>query len=233
MKKILLALGFMGLGTASALAADLPARTYSKAPAMISAAYNWTGFYVGVMGGYGWSDSVTVAGFTTGTNDINGGFVGGTIGYNWQGAGSPFVFGIEADGAWSDINYSETLLGVTFEDRIRSFGSVTGRLGYAVDAALFYVKGGYAWADNRMSVSALGVTLFSESRFHSGWTVGGGLEYGFTPNWSGKVEYMYASYDNEAYLTAFVPGGVSFGADVHTVKAGINYRFGGPAAARY
>jgi outer membrane immunogenic protein len=230
MKKILLAVGIVGLGTASALAADLPARPYSKAPAIVSPAYNWTGFYVGVMGGYGWSDSVNVAGFTTGTNDITGGFVGGTIGYNWQGAGSPFVFGIEADGAWSDINYSETLLGATFEDRIRSFGSVTGRLGYAVDAALFYVKGGYAWANNRVSVTDAFGTLFSESRFHSGWTVGGGLEYGFAQNWSAKAEYMFASYDNEAYLTAFVPGGVGFGADVHTIKGGINYRFGGPVA---
>ena len=82
MKKILLAVGLIGLGTASALAADLPARTYTKAPAMVSPAYNWTGFYVGVMGGYGWSDSVNVAGLTAGTSDINGGFVGGTIGYN-------------------------------------------------------------------------------------------------------------------------------------------------------
>jgi outer membrane immunogenic protein len=233
MKKLLLAAGLIGLGTASALAADLPARTYSKAPAMVSPASNWTGFYVGVMGGYGWSDSVNVAGYTTGTNDINGGFAGGTIGYNWQGAGSPFVFGIEADGAWSDINYSETLAGVTFEDRIRSLGSVTGRVGYAVDAALFYVKGGYAWANNRVSVTNVAGTLFSESKFHSGWTIGGGLEYGFAQNWSAKAEYMFASYGNEDYLTGFGLGGVGFGADVHTIKGGINYRFGGPVAARY
>lgn len=233
MKKFLLAVSFLGLGTASGLAADLAARPYTKAPAVVSAAYNWTGFYIGVMGGYGWSDSVTIAGFTTGTDEITGGFVGGTIGYNWQGA-SPFVFGLEADGAWSDISYSETAAGTTFEDEIRSFGSVTGRLGYAVDTALFYVKGGYAWADNRMSVTnnVLG-TLFSESNFHSGWTVGGGLEYAFAPNWSGKVEYMYASYQDETYLGALVAPGVGVGFDVHTVKGGINYRFGGPAVARY
>jgi outer membrane immunogenic protein len=187
------------------------------------------------MGGYGWSQKVTIAGFAATTNDIKGGFAGGTVGYNWQGAGSPVVFGIEADGAWSDINYSETALGLTFEDRIRAFGSVTGRLGYAVNAALLYVKGGYAWADNRMSLSALGVPVFSESRVHSGWTVGGGLEYGFTPNWSGKVEYMYASYANENYATAIIPGGIGFAADIHTIKAGINYRFGwgSPVVAKY
>jgi outer membrane immunogenic protein len=143
------------------------------------------------------------------------------------------VFGIEADGAWSDIKFADTFLGVTSEDKIRSFGSVTGRLGYAVNTALFYFKGGYAWADNRFSVTNGAGTLFSESKFHSGWTVGGGLEYGFAPNWSGKVEYMFASYDNENYLATFVPGGVGFGFDVHTVKGGINYRFGGPVVARY
>jgi outer membrane immunogenic protein len=233
MKKTLLAVGFIGLGTATALAADLPARTYSKAPALVSPAYNWTGFYVGVMGGYGWSDSVNVAGLTTGTNDIKGGFAGGTIGYNWQGAGSPLVLGVEVDAAWSGIKFSETDLGETSEDRIRSFGSVTGRLGYAVDAALFYVKGGYAWANNRMSLTDITGTVFSESKTHSGWTVGGGLEYGFAQNWSAKAEYMFASYGNEGYLTAFAPGGIGFGFDVHTVKGGINYRFGGPVVARY
>jgi outer membrane immunogenic protein len=220
--------------TTIASAADLAARPYTKAAPLISPAYNWTGFYIGAMGGYGWSQSVNVAGLAGTTNDLKGGFAGGTIGYNWQGAGSPVVFGLEADGAWSDINYSETDFGATFEDKIRAFGSVTGRIGYAVNAALFYAKGGYAWADNRMSLSALGVG-FEESRFHSGWTVGGGLEYGFTPNWSAKVEYMYASYSNENYLSTFVPGGVGFGADVHTIKGGLNYRFGwgGPAAAGY
>jgi outer membrane immunogenic protein len=54
------------------------------------------------------------------------------------------------------------------------------------------------------AISVEGGTLFSESHLHSGWTAGGGLEYGFTPNWSGKVEYMYASYANENYLRAFI-----------------------------
>ena len=139
------------------------------------------------------------------SNDLKGGFGGGTVGYNWQTGN--FVFGIEADAAWSDIKYSETAFGVTLADKIQSFGSVTGRFGFAAKAALFYVKGGYAWADNQISATALGAT-FSESRFHSGWTIGGGLEYLFVPNWSGKIEYMYADYSNSNYLTAFTPGGV-------------------------
>jgi len=232
MKRFFLTSVAITLMGGSAFAADIAPQTYSKAAPYVSPAYNWTGFYIGAMGGYGWSQSVDIAGLVGTTNDLKGGFAGGTIGYNWQGAGSPVVFGLEADGAWSDINFSETDFGATSEDKIRAFGSVTGRIGYAVDAALFYAKGGYAWADNRISLSAFGVG-FEESHFHSGWTIGGGLEYGFAPNWSAKVEYMYASYSSENYLSTFVPGGVGFGADVHTVKGGLNYRFGGPVVARY
>ena len=216
-----------------AAAADLPAAApvaYSKAP--VVSAYNWTGFYVGAMGGYGWSQNVSIAGVNGNTNDIKGGFFGGTVGYNWQAPGSQFVFGLEGDAAWSDIKYGLIVPPVTFEDKIQAIGSITGRIGWAADTALFYVKGGYAFAVNRMSFTALGLTL-SESHFHSGWTVGGGIEYGFAPNWSAKGEYMYASFSKLNYLAAVPPAGVDFGFDIHTVKFGINYRFGGPVVARY
>jgi outer membrane immunogenic protein len=220
-----------------AYAADMPSSApvpYARAP--LVAAYNWTGFYVGAMGGYGWSQNVHSGTTTLATNDIKGGFAGGTIGYNWQMPGSQIVFGVESDAAWSDIKYSTPFLfGTTFEDKIQAFGSVTGRVGFAADAALFYVKGGYAWAENRVAILAGASTLFSESRFHSGWTAGGGIEYGFTPNLSAKAEYMYASYLDATYLPAFTPGGVKLGVDVHTAKVGLNYRFGwgGPVTARY
>jgi outer membrane immunogenic protein len=233
MKKILLTTAALMTLAGSAFGADIAAAPYGKAP-MVSPAYNWTGFYIGAMGGYGWSDKVTSNGRTLfTTSDVKGGFGGGTIGYNWQTLGSQFVFGIEADAAWSDIKFNELVFGLTGQERIRSFGSVTGRAGFTVDAALFYVKGGYAWADNRLSVSNGSTTLFSESKLHSGWTIGGGLEYGLTQNWSIKGEYMFASYAAENYLTGFIPGGVSLGIDVHTVKGGLNYRFGGPVVARY
>jgi hypothetical protein len=94
---------------------------------------------------------------------------GGTVGYNWQ-AGQAVV-GVEADAAGSSIKASATSQGVTINDSIRALGSATGRLGFAASSALLYVKGGYAWANN--SVNALaGGTSFTESRVHSGWTVG-------------------------------------------------------------
>lgn len=234
MKKILTAIVLMtSAGTASA--ADMPqAAPYARVP-YASPVYNWTGFYIGAMGGYGQSDQVraSIGGltFSTSSNDLKGGFGGGTVGYNQQ-MGS-WVLGMEADAAWSDLKYSQSAFGVTLADKIQSFGSVTGRIGFVpASPVLVYFKGGYAWADNQISATALGTT-FAESRFHSGWTVGGGLEYMFVPNWSAKVEYMFADYSNAKYLTNFVPGGIGLGATVNTVKAGVNYHFGGPTVARY
>src|SRR5207244_8506048 len=127
MKNLLLAgVALVSLGSAAS-AADLAARPYTKAPAMVSPVYNWSGFYAGVMGGYG---------FKGGDLDLSGGFGGGTVGYNWQAPGSQFVFGIEVDAAGSGLKASQTqvVLGipVTAEDKLEAFGSVTGRIGVAL-----------------------------------------------------------------------------------------------------
>ena len=71
--------------------------------------------------------------------------------------------------------------------------------GVAVDAALFYAKGGYAWANNKLSVTAPGVTA-SDSHIHSGYTIGGGLEYMFAPNWSAKAEYQYYNFGDSRFV---------------------------------
>jgi outer membrane immunogenic protein len=118
-------------------------------------------------------------------------------------------------------------------------GSVTGRLGYAIGPALIYGKGGYAWRDNNnLAAAVAGVpTAFTTTGNHrDGYTVGAGLEYMFTPNWSAKVEYQYYNFGNTTFTTG--PAdiiGARFRDDEHTVKAGLNYRFGwgGPVVAKY
>lgn len=204
---------------APASAADLAARSpasYTKAPATVSPVTNWSGFYAGVTGGYGWSSDADTAKF-------KGGFGGGTLGYNWQGGS--MLFGLEADAVGGAIKSSNPLAGVTFNDSVRAMGSVTGRLGYVANSALLYVKGGYAWANNRASaVTAAGNV--DDSKTHSGWTIGGGAEYMFAPSWSVKAEYMYANFASANYFNNVVPGGLDSGTlKLHTVKAGVNYHF--------
>jgi outer membrane immunogenic protein len=225
MKKLLLATAAIVIGAVTmASAADLAPRSYTKA-APIAVGYNWSGFYAGVFGGYGWSDRVRLDGFALATNDIKGGFGGGTIGYNWQTPGSTWLWGLEVDAAGSDLKYREALTPfLTFEDKIRAFGSVTGRVGITAGPALFYAKGGYAWANNRVSLTVPGIATVSESKTHSGWTVGGGLEYMVWQNWSLKGEYMYSDYGNGRYGDA-ATGFTDLGLTTHTVKGGINYHF--------
>ncbi|VIO74004.1 outer membrane protein [Bradyrhizobium ivorense] len=202
---------------APASAADMAARApYVKAPPP-AAIYNWTGFYIGGFGGYASENS--------GNPKMEGGFGGGTVGYNWQ-AGN-FVYGLEADGAWADVDASVSGFGVTVKSKIEALGTVRGRVGFAVDQVLFYGTGGYAWVDNKLSVTALGVTA-SQSNFHSGWTVGAGIEAFIAPQWSLKGEYLYRSLDSETYFG--VPSGTL---ELHSVQFGVNYHFGGPVVARY
>jgi outer membrane immunogenic protein len=118
-------------------------------------------------------------------------------------------------------------------------GSVTGRFGYTWGPALVYAKGGYAWRDNSnigASVAGTPAAFTTDGNHKDGYTVGAGLEYMFAPNWSAKAEYQYYNFGK----TTFTSGpadivGVSSRNDEHTVKVGVNYRFGwgGPVAAKY
>src|ERR1700759_1311213 len=133
--KVRFALFFLSLMSlaGAASAADIPAPVPAAAPVYVpprAVVYNWTGFYVGAMGGYGWSSN--------NGNDLKGGFAGGTIGGNAQFGN--FVVGVEAEGAWADINQSASAFFVTATDRIQAFGSLTGRVGVALDNVLIYGK---------------------------------------------------------------------------------------------
>ncbi|NPU12932.1 MULTISPECIES: outer membrane protein [Bradyrhizobium] len=214
MKKILLATVALAALAAPAAAADLAARpTYTKAP-VLAPVMTWTGFYIGAMGGYANEDADFAA--------MKGGFAGGTIGYNWQQGA--VVFGLEADAAWADISASATALGVTANSKIRDWGTVRGRLGYAFGPTLLYVTGGYAWADNRITLSAPGISL-SDSKIHSGWTVGAGAEWMFAPQWSLKGEYLYKSFGGESYTFTGLGTLATGTLNVHSGQVGINYHF--------
>ena len=217
------ALGLFALmAAAPASAADLPRGVPYKAPVMMSV-FNWTGFYAGIHGGYGWASSDGI--------DLRGGFVGGQVGYNWQAMGSPWVFGIEFDSAWADMGRTDvfaTGAGIlSVESRAHYMGSLRPRIGYAWDRTMLYLTGGLAWVNNRISVNATvgGFTAgISDSQTHLGGTIGVGVEHAFAPNWTGKVEYLYTAYGSETYFSS-IGGGFSADATSHTIKVGLNYLF--------
>lgn len=210
------ALALITVSTAAS-AADMPARTYTKAPAMMAPAmYNWTGFYVGLNGGYGWVNS-------GGSGNPSGFVGGGQIGYNWQGMGSPFVLGLEADIQGADLDETVALGGgVTATTRSNAFGTVRGRIGYAFDRAMIYATGGWAYTRTSLDLSGPGGSI-SSSDWSSGWTLGGGLEYAFAGPWSVKLEYLHVDSGD---VTLTLGGATATGSyDMDIVRAGLNYRF--------
>jgi outer membrane immunogenic protein len=237
MKKFLLAtVALAALGaTAPALAADLAPRTYTKAPAYVAPIYSWTGFYIG---GH-------IGGAFAGDNSLQGSdsrFLGGIQGGVDYQFSTNWVLGAEVQYSWlSNNNNGGTLLpgGALVSTNSDALGSVTGRLGYSWGPALLYAKGGYAWKDgNNINASVNGVAagFVTDGSHKDGYTVGGGLEYMFAPNWSAKAEYQYYNFGNTTFATGPADiAGRTFRNDEHTVKVGVNYRFGwgGPVAAKY
>ncbi len=131
MKKILLTTtALIAFGIAPAAAADMAARPYTKAPAAI-VMNNWSGFYLGINGGWGSSrnswDETSLGVFPEGSHDATGGTVGGQIGYRWQAAS--WVFGVEAQGNWADFHGSNAIPlapAFTNDTRVDAFGLFTG-----------------------------------------------------------------------------------------------------------
>jgi outer membrane immunogenic protein len=251
MKKALLAASLVALGTASAVAADLPARTYTKAPVAVAPIYNWAGFYIGLNAGGASShncwDLNNVAGVavvpsvTEGCHDATGGLVGGQIGYRWQA--SNWVFGVEAQGDWADLtgsNASPVTFGLATDNtKIDAIGLFTGQVGYAWNSALFYVKGGAAVTHDKYTgtFTGIGTVLDQASETRWGGAVGTGIEFGFAPNWSVAVEYdhLFMGKSNLSFpATAFALSridSIKQNVDMGTVR--INYTFGGPIIAKY
>jgi outer membrane immunogenic protein len=249
MKKFLLGtLGLVAMA-APAVAADLPARTYKAPPMVAPLIYDWTGFYIGANGGYGWSHrclDVTAVGFVNvfaeGCNNAGGGVFGGQIGYRWQA--SQWVFGLEAQGDWANLRNSrisnfDPL--ATWKTNTNAVGLFTGQIGYAWNASLLYFKGGAAVANarNDLFTTVGGVGIASAERTGWGGTVGVGWEYGFSPNWTAGIEYDYLFRTNNSNtfltptLTPVTAVSVNTRSDVNMITARINYRFGGPAVPHY
>jgi outer membrane immunogenic protein len=244
MRKLLLAgTALVTAVSGSAMAADLsrptpaPAPVYTKAPMM--AAFSWTGFYIGGDGGYGFGKSAGTFGNAIGlfplaySYNVNGPIAGGFVGGNYQMG--QLVIGAEADWQWANLTgnsggmpYFGTNL--TFSSTVKSYGSARGRLGYAVDHWLFFGTAGWAWGTWSETYGRTGLPpAFTNSvTSNKGWTAGAGIEYAFTNNVIGRVEYRYTDLGTVTF--ADIPSNTSDAGNkvtISDIRAGLSFKFGG------
>jgi outer membrane immunogenic protein len=217
----------------SALAADLPPRPPQPSYLSPVPVYNWTGFYVGANAGYGWGTEnplgVIAPQFSQANRfRVSGGMFGATVGAQIQV--SHIVMGFEGDVDWAGIRGASRLtigslpVNLNLSSNTTALATARSRVGYAADNWLFYGTGGIAMLQNKargsvisgVACGSLSLPNCSNSQLRPGAALGLGVEYGFTPNWSAKAEYIWA--------------GAIAGASTESVnmfRVGLNYRFGG------
>jgi outer membrane immunogenic protein len=206
--------------------------------------YNWTGINGGINGGGGWGQqdpfNIVTNRFDHDSVSFSGGTVGGTAGVQLQIGHA--VLGFEADIDWAGIrgsaNIDPRISGIPVPFTVDASTSINWdltartRVGYAFDNVLAYATFGVALLGAKtvlkgvlginpcVTVSVIngtpGTLRCDGTDKRVGATIGAGLEYGFTPNWSAKIEYRYiaAASLELSHLNEFL--------------AGVNYRFGGP-----
>jgi outer membrane immunogenic protein len=247
------------LAATSATAADLPRKTVAPVFAA-EPVHSWTGFYVGVNAGYAWSADKNVN-FAPGADPVGAvagvlaagqlprtlgidakGFMGGIqFGYNHQFAGTAFVAGLEADFQYADVrggaSFTNPLVPTFLQanSRLQYFGTVRGRLGFAVTPSfLLYATGGLAYGQVKYDGFGTGPGVFvttESSKTHFGWTLGVGGEYAFTRNVSMKLEYLYYDIGKSSGQSSPFQGGpfstLAFERKNtgHIARIGLNYRF--------
>ena len=193
---------------------------------------DWTGFYAGVVGGYGGGHGITdTVGVSTAV-PLNGAIAGVTGGFNKQF--DRLVLGVEGDIAWSGQSGSATcVLDPQFQCHadVDWIGSLRGRLGYAANRTLVFATAGAAIAHGNSYITSATVN-FSGSMTGSyadsyvGWTAGGGIEYAFNERMSLKAEYAYADYGTRTAPAGTIAGpATSIHVTSHYGKAGLNVHF--------
>ncbi len=251
MKKLLLTTAVLSVAATAAMAADAPIRhkRWIKAPVYkampipyVEPVYDWSGLYIGGHVGYGeLRDRYTTLDGANGLFAPGAGnrliadqFIGGIqAGYNYR-LSRNYLIGFEGEFTWlthgaSSIVPTLAATALTNTSNPDWVATAAGRLGYTSNNTLIYAKGGAAWLDSKYAAfqtPATGVP-YSTSSTRLGYTVGGGLEYGFASNWSAKIEYAYLDFGTDTYNVGFggATSATSIKTDMQQVKVGLNYRF--------
>ncbi|HEY8274269.1 MAG TPA: outer membrane protein [Pseudolabrys sp.] len=204
MKKTIMAMAIATTASGSAAAADLPRGPAPYYPPPVSV-YNWTGPYAGLNLGYQWAK------VTNNVTEPSGIAGGGQLGYNWQ-MSPQFVVGVETDIQASAAD--DTFAPYKFSNPW--FGTLRARFGFAINNMMLYGTGGLAYGELKGEFFGLG-----EDKTLVGWTAGAGIEYGFTQNWSAKLEYLYMDLGSRTYSIT----GVDNGLHSSFLRLGVNYHF--------
>jgi len=244
MKISLLTAVAMLSATSVAYADGLPANnTPVASPAAASSTYDWSGYFVGINGGYGMSHSeIGNVKFGSGqlysypdedgSFNMTGGLVGGQIGYTHQ-VGN-IVLGLEADLDYAGMKGTYAFPPpnpVDLDGKLESLGTLRARFGYAFDNVLIFATGGLAYAETHASLASVvgPVITASGSKSYVGYAAGGGVEYGLTSNWSVKAEYLYMDLGEKTNSFTFTGNAAQAAADISLTaevgRVGVNYRF--------
>jgi opacity protein-like surface antigen len=212
--------------------------------------WSWSGFYGGVHAGGGWgmtdwktADGLLAAassGGFPGSGNANGSIAGGQIGFNYQYG--TWVAGGEIAASWANLDgYAKCATtaapanSFVCHSRIDALATFTGRLGRTYGNLLVYGLAGAAWArETHDAYQTFGTTVISGSADRWGYVLGSGLEYAFTPAWSGKLEYNYIDFGAKTVAMSDQAGSASnvqIGQTLNLVKMGLNYKFGADAMA--
>lgn len=204
MRKTLIAAAFAAGLVSAAVAADLPRSPAPYYAPAQSGLYNWGGAYAGLNLGYEWGS------VTNSSVSPSGMAGGGQVGYNWQNG--QFVFGVETDLQFSGAD--DTFAPFKFSNPW--FGTLRGRAGAAFNNVLLYATLGLAYGSLEAQIPGL-----DETRTEGGWAGGFGAEYGFNPNWSARVEYLYVDLASRGFTIT----GTDNALHANMLRFGVNYHF--------
>jgi outer membrane immunogenic protein len=179
--------------------------------------YDWTGFYAGISGGWSWGNSTASTGSAFNI-PLNGGVLGGQVGVNWM-LSNNIVLGVEGDLSWTGQKGTVTP-GPTVTQEMPWLGTIRARVGVAMNNVMPYVTGGFAMAGGKRTSDIGPVT---ESKTHTGYVLGAGVEWGFAQNWTAKLEYQYVNLGAQTYTA--IPADPAVSMTDNIVKVGLNYKF--------
>jgi len=244
----LLAVTSLGVALSQiASAADMPVKApVYKTPVAAPVAYTWTGFYVGIVGGYGSGTSRSIptgalSGGPTTFIDVNGGLIGGRVGYDYD-TGRGLVLGAFGDFSWSGIKGTTCVetggcTGLATDSYAKStmhwLSTFQGKIGFAPNnAVLVYATGGLAMASSTGSVSYLISStdpVRSDTQTRTGWAIGAGIQYKLAAPISIGAEYLYTDLGNKDFDYSNPPVGAPLGSRSHLelniFRASLNYYF--------